>query len=98
MKIRRREAADRETSGSASDGCRSVLRGVCLTAISADDTQIEASFQAAIRIAKEQKAVSHEKRAQGNHEEYRRQSGRSFSVMLARFLEKKIFVQQKSVL
>ena len=37
------------------------LRGVFLAAMGADDTQIEASFQEAIRIAKEQKSVSLEK-------------------------------------
>ena len=38
------------------------LRGVFLTAIGAQETQIEASFCEAIRIAKEQKSVSLEKR------------------------------------
>jgi tetratricopeptide (TPR) repeat protein len=49
------------------------LRGVFLTAMGADETQIEASFCAAIRIAKEQKSVSLEKRAEGTYAEYRRQ-------------------------
>jgi predicted ATPase len=49
------------------------LRGVFLTAIGADETQIEASFCAAIRIAQEQKSISLEKRAEGAHAEYRRQ-------------------------
>ena len=40
------------------------LRGVFLAAIGADETQIEASFCEAIRIAKEQKSVSLEKRAE----------------------------------
>jgi len=39
----------------------------------AEDTQIEASFCEAIRIAKEQKSVSLEKRAKGTYAEYRRQ-------------------------
>jgi hypothetical protein len=52
------------------------LRGVFLTAIGADETQIEASFCEAIRIAKEQKSVSLEKRAEGTHAEYRRQKAR----------------------
>jgi tetratricopeptide (TPR) repeat protein len=49
------------------------LRGVFLTAMSANETQIEASFCEAIRIAKEQKSVSLEKRAEGTYAEYRRQ-------------------------
>lgn len=49
------------------------LRGVFLTAIGADEVQIEASFCAAIRIAKEQKSVSLEKRAERTYAEYRRQ-------------------------
>jgi len=40
------------------------LRGVFLAAIGADETQIEASFCGAIRIAKEQKSVSLEKCAE----------------------------------
>jgi len=49
------------------------LRGVFLTATGADETQIEASFCEAIRIAEEQKSVSLEKRAEGTYAEYRRQ-------------------------
>jgi len=49
------------------------LRGVFLTALGADETQIEASFGEAIRTAKEQKAVSLEKRAEATYAEYRRQ-------------------------
>jgi predicted ATPase len=49
------------------------LRGVFLAAIGADQTQIEASFHEAIRIAKEQKSVSLEKRAEATYAEYRRQ-------------------------
>jgi predicted ATPase len=49
------------------------LRGVFLTAISADQTQIEASFCEAIRIAKKQKAISLEKRAEATYAEYHRQ-------------------------
>jgi len=41
--------------------------------LGADETQIEASFQEAIRIAKEQKSVSLEKRAEATYAEYRRQ-------------------------
>jgi tetratricopeptide (TPR) repeat protein len=49
------------------------LRGVFLAALGADETQIEASFCAAIRVAKEQRSVSLEKRAEGTYAEYRRQ-------------------------
>jgi hypothetical protein len=63
------------------------LRGVFLTAMGADETQIEASFCEAIRIAKEQKSVSLEKRAGASYEEYRRQKasgsgGRGFRLPL----------------
>jgi serine/threonine protein kinase/predicted ATPase len=61
------------------------LRGVFLTAIGADETQIEASFREAIRIAKDQKSISLEKRAEGTYAEYRRQKtsasgGREFRL------------------
>jgi hypothetical protein len=39
----------------------------------ADETKIEASFCAAIKTAKEQKALSLEKRAEASYAEYRRQ-------------------------
>jgi hypothetical protein len=39
----------------------------------ADETQIEASFCAAISTAKQQKSISLEKRAEGTYAEYRRQ-------------------------
>jgi hypothetical protein len=63
------------------------LRGVFLTAIGADEAQIEASFSAAIRIAKEQKSVSLEKRAEATYTEYRSQKanapgGRGFRLPL----------------
>jgi predicted ATPase len=63
------------------------LRGVFLTAIGADEIQIEASFCEAIRIAKEQKSVSLEKRAEGTYAEFRRQKasvsgGRGFRLPL----------------
>jgi predicted ATPase len=63
------------------------LRGVFLTAIGAKETQIEASFCDAISIAKEQKSVSLEKRAEGTYAEYRRQKasalgGRGFQLPL----------------
>jgi serine/threonine protein kinase/tetratricopeptide (TPR) repeat protein len=49
------------------------LRGVFLATLGAEETQIEAPFQEAIRIAREQKAVSLEKRAEATCAEYRRQ-------------------------
>jgi predicted ATPase len=49
------------------------LRAVFLTAMGVDEAQIEASFCEAIRIAKEQKSVSLQKRAEATYAEYRRQ-------------------------
>jgi predicted ATPase len=49
------------------------FRGVFLAATGADETQIEASFCKAIRMAKQQKSVSLEKRAEATYVEYRRQ-------------------------
>jgi hypothetical protein len=48
------------------------LRGVFLATIGADKTQIDASFCEAIRIAKEQKSVPLEKRAEATYAEYQR--------------------------
>jgi hypothetical protein len=63
------------------------LCGIFLTAIGAEETQIEDSFHDAIRIAKEQKSVSLEKRAEATCAEYRRQKasgsgGRGFRLPL----------------
>jgi tetratricopeptide (TPR) repeat protein len=63
------------------------LRGVFLAALGADEAEIEASFCAAIRIAKEQKSVSLEKRAEKTYAEYHRQKasasgGRGFRLPL----------------
>jgi hypothetical protein len=63
------------------------LRGVFLAATGAEETQIEASFCKAIRIAKEQKSVSLEKRAEATYAKYRRQKasgsgGRGFRLLL----------------
>jgi serine/threonine protein kinase/tetratricopeptide (TPR) repeat protein len=49
------------------------LRGVFLAAIGADEVQIEDSYCEAIRIAREQKAISLENRAEATYAEYRRQ-------------------------
>jgi predicted ATPase len=59
------------------------LRGVFLAAIGADELQIEASFREAIRIAREQKSISLEKRAESTFAEYRREraaGGREFRL------------------
>jgi hypothetical protein len=63
------------------------LRGVFLTALGADETKIEASFCEAIRIAREQKSILLEKRAEGTYAEYRTQKasasgGREFRLPL----------------
>ena len=63
------------------------LRGVFLAAMGAEETQIEASFCEAIKIAKEQKSVSLAKRAEATYAEYRRQKasasgGRGFRLPL----------------
>jgi hypothetical protein len=52
------------------------LRGVLLAALGADEMQIEASFCAAIRIAREQKSVSLEKRAERSWRKQRRACGK----------------------
>jgi tetratricopeptide (TPR) repeat protein len=63
------------------------LRSVFLAAMGADEAQIETSFCEAIRIAKEQKSVSLQKRAEATYAEYRRQKasglgGRGFRLPL----------------
>jgi adenylate cyclase len=63
------------------------LRGVFLAAFGAEETQIEASFREAIRIATQQKSVSLTKRAEATYAEYRRQNanpsgGRGFRLPL----------------
>jgi predicted ATPase len=63
------------------------LRGVFLTAMGVDEPQIEASFCEAVRIAKKQKSVLLEKRAEATYAEYRRQKasgsgGRGFRLPL----------------
>jgi predicted ATPase len=49
------------------------LRGVFLAAMAANETQIEVSFFEAIRIAKEQKSISLERRAEATYAQYRNQ-------------------------
>jgi predicted ATPase len=63
------------------------LRGVFLVAMGADETQIEASFCEATRIAREQKSISLAKRAEASYAEYLRQKangsgGRGFRLPL----------------
>jgi serine/threonine protein kinase/predicted ATPase len=62
------------------------LRAVFLTAIGADQTQIEASFCEAINTAKRQKSFSLAKRAETSYAKYRRQkasaAGRGFRLPL----------------
>jgi hypothetical protein len=63
------------------------LRGVFLAAMGAEENQIEASFQHAIRIAQQQKSVSLAKRAEATYAEYSRQKanasgGRGFRLPL----------------
>jgi hypothetical protein len=63
------------------------LRGVFLAAVGANETRIEASFATAISVAKEQKSISLEKRAEGTFAEYRTQKasavpGRGFRLSL----------------
>jgi tetratricopeptide (TPR) repeat protein len=63
------------------------LRGVFFAALGVEETQIEASFSEAIRIAKEQKSVSLQKRAEATYAEYLRHKasalgGRGFRLSL----------------
>ena len=63
------------------------LRGVFLATLGAEETEVEASFRAAIRTAREQKSIPLEKRAEGTYAEYRRQKasgsgGRGFRLPL----------------
>src|SRR5262249_14242410 len=60
-------------------------RGVLFAALGAEEAQIEASFCAAIRTAKQQKSVSLEERAEATYAEYRRRKasgsgGRGFRL------------------
>ena len=51
------------------------LRGLFLATIGAEEVEIEASFREAIRIAREQKSISLEKRAEASFTEYRCRKG-----------------------
>jgi predicted ATPase len=52
------------------------LRGVFLTAMGSDETQIEAAFREAIRTASQQKSISLTKRAEASRAEYRNRKGK----------------------
>jgi hypothetical protein len=52
------------------------LRGVFLSAIGAEKTDIEAAFCAAISTSKQQKSISLAKRAEASYAEYRRENGK----------------------
>jgi serine/threonine protein kinase len=53
------------------------LRGLFLASIGVEEVQIEASFCEAIRIAREQKSISLEKRAEESYADYRKQKTRA---------------------
>jgi hypothetical protein len=72
---------------------------VFLAALGAAEAKIDASFCEAIRIAREQKSIFLEKRAEGTYAEYRRQKasasgGREFRSSLVTFLQFLRFVQR----
>jgi predicted ATPase len=75
--IRQAEAIVESTGGRSMCAELHRLRGVFLATIGADEIQIEASFCKAIRIAREQKSISLEKRAEASRAEYRCQIGRT---------------------
>jgi hypothetical protein len=63
------------------------FRGVFLATMDAEETQIKVSFGEGIRIAKEQKSISLQKRTEATYAEYRRQKasgsgGRGFRLPL----------------
>jgi TolB-like protein len=73
------------------------LRGVFLAATGASEAQIEASFSAAIRTAREQRSISLATRAEASYAEYRRQRGAgsdplTISLPAAKGLERSIAV------
>jgi serine/threonine protein kinase len=85
-----REAESLARRCGARNSCAEILRlrAVFSAAIGAEETQIEASFCEAIRIARKQKSISLEKRAKGTYAEYRRQKasgpgGRGFRLPLS---------------
>jgi serine/threonine protein kinase len=84
-----REAESLAARSGVRNSCAEIqrLRAVFSAAIGAEETQIEASFCEAIRIAREQKSISLAKRAEGTYAEYRKQKastsgGRGFRLPL----------------
>jgi serine/threonine protein kinase len=75
--INEAEAVAQSVERHVSDSIIHRLRAVFLAAMGADEAQIEASFCEAIRIAREQKSVSLQKRAEAAYAEYRRQKARA---------------------
>ena len=78
------------------------LRGLFLTALGADETQIEASFCEAIKTAREQKSISLEKRAEATYAEYRRQKTSAqedvdSDYLFDNFLQRRAFRSRVSV-
>ena len=71
------QAVTQSVERHVSDSIIHRLRAVFLAAMGADEAQIEASFCEAIRIAREQKSVSLQKRAEAAYAEYRRQKARA---------------------
>jgi serine/threonine protein kinase len=64
------------------------LRGVFLASIGADEAQVDASFCAAIRTAKEQKSISLAKRAEASYAEcrHRKQDARLIAISSSGFM------------
>ena len=56
------------------------FRGVFLAATGANETEVEATFSAAIRTAREQKSISLEKRAEGTYAIHMQKRGRQEDV------------------
>ena len=85
--INEAEAVAQSVEQRVTDSTIHRLRGVFFANLGAAETQIEASFYAAIEIARGQKSVSLRKRAEGTYAEYRRQKanasgGRGFRLPL----------------
>jgi predicted ATPase len=74
------------------------LRGVFLATLGADEAQIEASFNAAIRIANEQKSASLARRAEATYAEYRRRKQESLEEdEFRRLLSPQVFEDEPSI-
>jgi hypothetical protein len=85
--INEAEAVAQSVEQRVTDSTIHRLRGVFFANLAADETQIEASFCAAIENARGQKSVSLRKRAEGTYAEYHRQKanasgGREFRLPL----------------